>query len=79
MLIILVGIICGCEEWIEIEDFAHEKEGWLRKFLELPNGIPSDNTYRRVMERIKPKKLEAAYRQWVLPYIAAAETAIASL
>lgn len=69
LVIVLVGIICGCEEWIEIEDFAHEKEEWLREFLELPNGIPSDDTYRRVMERIKPKQLEAAYRQWVLPYI----------
>lgn len=69
LVIILVGIICGCEEWIEIEDFAHEKEEWLREFLELPNGIPSDDTYRRVMERIKPNQLEAAYRRWVLPYI----------
>lgn len=69
LVIVLVGIICGCEQWIEIEDFAHEKEAWLREFLELPNGIPSDDTYRRVMERIKPKQLEAAYRRWVLPYI----------
>lgn len=69
LVIVLVGIICGCEQWIEIEDFAHEKETWLREFLELPNGIPSDDTYRRVMERIKPKQLEAAYRRWVLPYI----------
>ena len=69
LVIVLVGIICGCEQWIEIEDFTHEKEAWLREFLELPNGIPSDDTYRRVMERIKPKQLEAAYRRWVLPYI----------
>ena len=73
---ILVGIICGCEQWIEIKDFAHEKEAWLREFLELPNGIPSDDTYRRVMERIKPKQLEAAYRRWVLPYIGAALASI---
>ncbi len=69
LVIVLVGIVCGCEQWIEIEDFAHNKESWLREFLELPNGIPSDDTYRRVMERIKPKQLEAAYRKWVLPYV----------
>ena len=34
LVIVLVGIICGCEQWIEIEDFAHEKEAWLREFLE---------------------------------------------
>lgn len=69
LVIVLVGVICGCEQWIEIEDFAHHKEEWLREFLELPNGIPSDDTYRRVMERIKPNQLEAAYRRWVLPYV----------
>lgn len=69
LVIVLVGIVCGCEQWIEIEDFARNKESWLREFLELPNGIPSDDTYRRVMERIKPKQLETAYRKWVLPYV----------
>ncbi len=55
LVIVLVEIVCGYEQWIEIEDFAHNKESWLQEFLELPNGISSDDTYRRVMERIKPK------------------------
>lgn len=69
LVIVLVGIIYSCGQWIEIEDLAHKKEAWLREFLELPNGIPRDDTYRRVMERIKPKQLEAAYRRWELPCI----------
>ena len=67
-VIILLGIICGCETWIDIEDYAEAKEEWLKTFLELPGGIPSNDTYRRLMERIRPEILEKV-RQWVLPYV----------
>lgn len=69
LVLVLLGVICGCEKWIEIEDYATANEAWLRDYLELPNGIPSNDTYRRVLERIQPKQLEAAYRSWVLPYV----------
>jgi hypothetical protein len=68
-VIILLGIICGCETWIDIEDYAKAKVEWLKTFLELPGGIPSNDTYRRLMERIRPEILEKVYRQWVLPYV----------
>lgn len=69
LVIILLGVICGCETWIEIEDYAHAKYEWLKTILELPGGVPSNDTYRRLMTRMLPQKLEEAYRQWVLPYI----------
>ena len=69
LVIILLGVICGCETWIEIEDYAHAKYEWLKTFLELPGGVPSNDTYRRLMTRILPQKLEDAYRRWVLPYV----------
>ena len=69
LVIILLGVICGCETWLEIEDYAHAKYEWLKTFLELPGGVPSNDTYRRLMTRILPQKLEEAYRQWVLPYV----------
>ena len=68
-VIILLGIICGCETWIDIEDYAEAKIEWLKTFLELPGGIPSNDTYRRLMERIRPEIMEKVYRQWVLPYV----------
>lgn len=67
--IALLAIISGCEEWIEIEDFAENKSEWLSTFLDLRNGLPSDDTYRRVFEALEPTKLEKLYRNWVLPYI----------
>ena len=69
LVIILLGVISGFETWLEIEDYAHAKEEWLKTFLELPGGIPSNDTYRRLMTRMRPEKLEEAYRQWVLPYV----------
>ena len=69
LVIILLGVICGCETWIEIEDYAHAKYEWLKTFLELPGGVPSNDTYRRLMARMHPQRLENAYRQWVLPYV----------
>ena len=69
LVIILLGVMCGCETWIDIEDYANAKHEWLKKFLELPGGIPSNDTYRRLMERIQMDKLEGLYRLWVLPYV----------
>ena len=69
LVIILLGVICGCETWIEIEDYAHAKYEWLKTTLELPGGVPSNDTYRRLMTRMLPQRLEEAYRQWVLPYV----------
>ncbi len=69
LVIILLGVICGCETWIEIEDYAHAKYEWLKTILELPGGVPSNDTCRRLMTRMLPQRLEEAYRQWVLPYV----------
>lgn len=68
-VIVLLGLISGSDDWLGIEDYGVAKEKWLRTFLELPNGIPSDDTYRRVFERIAPAQLERVYREWVMPYI----------
>ena len=44
--------------WEDIENYGQSKQQWLEEFLELPNGIPSDDTFRRVFERIDPNDLE---------------------
>ena len=49
--ILLIGIIavsCGADSWNEMELYAQEKEDFLRTFLELPNGIPSHDSFYRV-------------------------------
>ena len=65
----LLAVICGCQEWIEVEDYGKSKEEWLSTFLDLQNGVPSDDTYRRLFEALKPTQLENLYREWVRPYV----------
>ena len=48
-----------------MEDFGKEREEWLRTFIELPNGIPDSDTFRRVFERINPSELSTALYGWL--------------
>ena len=52
LLIGIIAVICGADTWNEIEQYAVEKEDFLRTFLGLPNGIPSHNTFNRVFSAI---------------------------
>ncbi len=42
--ITIAAVICGCEDWYEIEDFGRQKEAWLKTFLDLPNSVPGHDT-----------------------------------
>ncbi|MDR2891804.1 MAG: ISAs1 family transposase [Deltaproteobacteria bacterium] len=64
IMITLCATICGMEGWEDIEIFAEEREEWFRKFLELPNGIPSHDTMYRVFSRINPKELNKILIEW---------------
>ena len=59
--------IAGAQGWEDMENYGISKQAWLSEFLELPNGIPSDDTFRRVFERIKPEALEQVLSQWLIP------------
>lgn len=65
LAITILAVICGADDWVEIEDFAHAKLGWLKTFLRLPNGIPSHDTLGRVFARLDPQAMEQCFGQWV--------------
>lgn len=65
VMIVLFAVLSGIEDWVGMEEFAEEKEAWLRGFLELPNGIPSHDTLSDVLGRIDPKAFQEAFLQWV--------------
>lgn len=48
-----------------METYGKAKETWLATFLSLPNGIPSHDTFRRVLSRLDPIQLEARFQDWV--------------
>src|SRR5205085_12290427 len=65
LVIAVCATICAAETWEEIEEFGRAKESWFKKFLALPNGIPSHDTFRRVFLLISPKKFQEAFLVWV--------------
>ncbi len=66
VLIIAAWAVVACaESWDDIALYGHSKLAWLRTFLELPNDIPSHDTFRRVFMLIDPETFEAGFTIWV--------------
>ena len=65
LIIAICATICGAEGWEDFELFGNCKLDWFKSFLELPNGIPSPDTFRRVFARLDPQQLQAAFLDWV--------------
>ncbi len=65
LVIAVCATICAAETWEEIAEFGQAKESWFKKFLALPNGIPSHDTFRRVFLLINPKKFQESVLMWV--------------
>jgi predicted transposase YbfD/YdcC len=65
LLIGIIAVICGAETWKQMIEFANSKEGFLRKFLELPNGIPSEDTINRMFSSIDSAQFETCFIDWV--------------
>ena len=66
--IIIIGLctlLCNGEDFTDMEAFGELREEWLRKFLELPHGIPDSDTFRRVFERINPEALAECLYDWL--------------
>ena len=63
--IAMCAVICGAEGWTDIENFGNSKLPWLKTFLELPNGIPSHDTFGRVFSRIDAQEFQLAFYEWV--------------
>jgi predicted transposase YbfD/YdcC len=59
------GVLCGCEDFVEIAAFARSKEDFFRRFLELPHGIPAHDTFRRVFQAVCPRALQACLIRWL--------------
>jgi predicted transposase YbfD/YdcC len=63
--IALVAAICGANTWADVERFGNAKEEWFAKFLELPNGIPSHDTFGRVFARLDTDAFYTCLHNWV--------------
>lgn len=65
IMIAICAVICGAETWTDVELFGNERLPWLRRFLELENGIPSHDTFGRVFARLEASQFQACFVSWV--------------
>ncbi len=66
--IIIIGLctlICDGNDYADMEEFGIQRQETLREFLELPNGIPDSDTFRRVFEHLNPKSLSECLYDWL--------------
>lgn len=65
LVIAMCATICGAQGWEDFAEFGKAKQAWFETFLELPHGIPSPDTFRRVLSRLDPHEFEACFMRWV--------------
>ena len=64
LMIAVCAMICGADSFVEFEQFGNAKVEFLRGLLELRNGIPSHDTFRRVFSLLDPEQFSEAFRHW---------------
>ncbi len=65
LVISICAVICGAEHWTDIEEFGEAKQQWFSSFLELENGIPSHDTFRRVFSLLDNIELKEIFVEWI--------------
>ena len=66
--IIIIGlctVICGGEDFADMEEFGKSRKKYLAEFLELPNGMPDSDTFRRLFEKLNPSELSSCLTNWL--------------
>lgn len=64
LVIVLFAALANADNWVEMALFAESYQDYLRKYIELRNGLPSHDTLRRVMGMISPEILQQLYGKW---------------
>jgi predicted transposase YbfD/YdcC len=63
--ITLCAVICGADSFEEIERFGEARQEWLRQYFALPNGVPSHDTFNRVLAALDRKKFAECFGRWM--------------
>lgn len=60
----ILAVICGANTYSQIHQYALAQEGWLKSFLALPSGIPSQDTFERVFAALNPNAWQSKFLAW---------------
>jgi len=63
--IAIFAVICGADGWVEVAEYGRRKFDWLKTFLALPDGIPSHDTFGRVLAKLDPAEFERCFMAWM--------------
>jgi predicted transposase YbfD/YdcC len=63
--IAICAVICGADGWVAVETFGKAKQSWLQRYLALPNGIPSHDTFGRVFAALDTQSFQQHFVDWV--------------
>ena len=64
VMISICAILCGADDWNSIAGFGTSKKDWFLEFIELPNGIPSHDTFRRLFSILSPDVFRDFFSGW---------------
>ena len=65
LLIAIATVLSGAESWNDLADYGKSKREWPKTFLTLPSGIPSHDTFNRVIAALDPEEMEKGFVDWV--------------
>jgi len=65
IIIAICAVVAGADTYEQIENFGRKRKKWLSKFLELPHGIPSHDTFGRFFERMNPGEFQDCFKRWI--------------
>jgi predicted transposase YbfD/YdcC len=65
IVLAICGVIANCDDWPDIALFAQKREAWFRRFLKLPHGVPSHDTFERVFAALDTRAFERCCLAWL--------------
>ena len=65
VVITICAAICGADDWVSVEEYGKAKLDWLKTFLEIPNGIPSHDTFGNVFSVLSSTEFEECFLSWI--------------
>jgi len=65
VLIAICAVICGANNFPQVEAFAKRRRDWLARFLSLPGGVPSHDTFERLFQRLDPDAFQRCFLGWL--------------